>query len=88
MVGGPKDNTVYFFHATKANIAQADLERLYQRNVVASKVWSTDGKITDAGVQGVIDSLVEVGSLKQPTPPPSKYYDMTYLNLALQGLKR
>jgi ABC-type nitrate/sulfonate/bicarbonate transport system substrate-binding protein len=72
----------------KANIAQADLERLYQRDVVASKFWSTDGKITDSGVQGVLDSLVDVGSLNKPTPPPSKYYDLTYDNAALKSMAR
>jgi ABC-type nitrate/sulfonate/bicarbonate transport system substrate-binding protein len=72
----------------KANIAQPDLERLYQRDVVASKFWSTDGKITDAGVQGVLDSLVDVGSLNKPTPPPSKYYDMAYVNAALKSAGR
>jgi hypothetical protein len=61
---------------------------LYQRDVVASRFWSTDGKITDAGVQGVLDSLVDVGSLNKPTPPPSKYYDMAYVNAALKSAGR
>jgi NitT/TauT family transport system substrate-binding protein len=72
----------------KANIAQPDLERLYQRDVIASKFWSVDGKMSEAGVQGVLDSLVDVGSLNKPTPPPSKYYDVTYDSAALKSLGR
>ena len=71
----------------KANIAQDAFERLYQRDVATSKLWSPTGQLTDAGVQGVLNSLVELGSLKQPTAPPSKYYDLTYQKLALAGIK-
>lgn len=70
----------------KLNIDQATFDRLYQRDVVTTPFWSTSGQITDAGVQGVLNSLVELGELKQPTPPPSKYYDLTYLKLALAGM--
>jgi hypothetical protein len=52
------------------------------------KYWSTDGKITDSGVQGVLNSLIELDSLKSPAPPPSKYYDLTYLNAALASMGR
>ena len=72
----------------KANMTQVQFDHLYQRDVVNGKAWSTDGKMTDAGVEGVIKSLVEVGSLKEPTPPPSKYYDSTYVNAALKGMKQ
>lgn len=72
----------------KANMTQEQFDHLYQRDVVNSKAWSTDGKMTDAGVEGVLKSLVEVGSLKEPTPSPSKYYDMTYANAALKGMKQ
>ena len=57
--------------------------------------WATTGFtwqncsrwVTDAGVQGVLSSLVEAGNLKQPTAPPGRYYDLTYLKLALAGMK-
>ena len=32
-----------------------------------------------AGVQAVLDSLVELGDLTRPTPPVSKYVDTTYV---------
>jgi NitT/TauT family transport system substrate-binding protein len=70
----------------KLNIDRATFDRLYQRDVVTTPFWSTTGLITDAGVQGVLNSLVELGSLKQPTPPPGKYYDLTYLKLAVAGM--
>jgi len=70
----------------KLNIDQATFDRLYQRDIVTTPFWSTTGEITDAGVQGVLNSLVELGSLKQPTPPPGKYYDLTYLKLAVAGM--
>jgi NitT/TauT family transport system substrate-binding protein len=72
----------------KLNIDQTTFDRLYQRDVVSSPFWSTTGEITDAGVQGVLNSLVELGEMKQPTPPPGKYYDLTYLKLAQAGLSR
>lgn len=74
--------------APKYNMDAESFERLYKRDVVDSRYWSTDGKITDGGVQGVLNSLVELDSLKTPTPPPSKYYDLTYLNATLASMKR
>jgi hypothetical protein len=69
-------------------MTQAQFDRLYQRDVINGKAWSTNGKMTDGGVQGVLNSLVEVGSLKQPTPPPNKFYDNTYVDAALKGMKQ
>ena len=72
----------------KLNIDQTTFDRL------SSATWSmpssglTTGKITDSGVQGVLNSLVELGNLKSPVPAPSKYYDLTYLNLAATGATR
>jgi ABC-type nitrate/sulfonate/bicarbonate transport system substrate-binding protein len=71
----------------KLNIDQDTFNRLYQKDVVDVPFWSKTGEITDSGVQGVLNSLVELGNLKQPTPPPSKYYDLTYLKLAVAGMK-
>jgi NitT/TauT family transport system substrate-binding protein len=72
----------------KNNITQETFDRLYKRDVQDDHYWSTDGKITDAGVQGVLNSLIELDSLKSPAPPPSKYYDLTYLNAALASMGR
>ena len=73
---------------TKNNMTQEAFDRLYKRDVQDTRFWSTDGKITDAGVQGVLNSLIELDSLKSPAPPPSKYYDLTYVNAALKSMGR
>lgn len=72
----------------KLNMSRESFERIYKRDVVDSKLFSSSGQITDAGVRGVLKSLVELGSLKDPTPAPGKYYDMTYVNKALASLRR
>ncbi len=72
----------------KLNMSRESFERIYKRDVVDSNLFSATGQITDAGVRGVLKSLVELGSLKDPIPAPGKYYDMTYVNKALESLKR
>ena len=72
----------------KLNIAGEALERTYQRTIVDWKQWSADGRIKDGAIQGVLGSLVELGYLSAPTPPPSKYYDMTYVERAQQSPRR
>ncbi|HEY7065521.1 MAG TPA: ABC transporter substrate-binding protein [Chloroflexota bacterium] len=67
------------------NLSREALDYTYQRNVVDFKQWSTDGRVKDSAIQGVLDSLVELGYLDRPTPPPTKYYDMTYVELAHQA---
>ena len=67
---------------------QETFDRLYKRDAQDAKYWSTDGKMTDAGVQGVLNSLIELDSLKSPAPPPSKYYDPTYINATLKSMGR
>jgi len=74
--------------AAKLNIDQPTFDRLYQRDVMTTPFWSTTGEITDAGVQGLLNSLVDLGELNQPRPPPGKYYDLTYLKLAAAGTNR
>jgi NitT/TauT family transport system substrate-binding protein len=68
----------------KLNISGEALERTYQRTIVDWKQWSADGRIKDGAIQGVLGSLVELGFLSAPTPPPSKFYDMTYVERAQQ----
>ena len=72
----------------KVNMNQETFDRLYKRDAQDAKYWSTDGKMTDAGVQGVLNSLIELDSLKSPAPPPSKYYDSTYINATLKSMGR
>jgi NitT/TauT family transport system substrate-binding protein len=73
-------NKAAFFAAVgpKLNLDQAGFDRLYKKDVQDGKFWSADGKITEEGTQGVLNSLVDLGTLKQPTPPPTKYFDLTW----------
>jgi NitT/TauT family transport system substrate-binding protein len=69
----------------KINVTREAFDRTYEKNVVENKMWATDGGvIRDSAVQGVVNSLVELGSLPAPAPKASKYYDSTYVDLATQ----
>jgi NitT/TauT family transport system substrate-binding protein len=70
----------------KLNLDQTAFDLTYKNTVVDSKQWSTDGKISDAAVTGVLKGIVDLGGLKEPVPPASKYYDTTYLNAATKLL--
>lgn len=72
----------------KLNLTQDVFDQTYQANVSGTKTWSTDGQIKDSAIQGVLNGLVDLGSLKAPTPPASKYYDSSYLTAALKNAGR
>jgi len=71
---------------TKLNLDRPSFDRIYKKNVLDARLWSVEDPVTDSGTQGVENSLVELGSLTQPTPPPSKYYDMTWWTRAKSSL--
>lgn len=62
----------------RLNLTQEAFDQVYQTTIVDSKEWSSDGSTTDPAVQGVIKGLVDLGALKEPLPPASKFYDLTY----------
>ncbi len=70
----------------KLNLTEEAFEQVYQNSLVASKQFSTDGRYKDGAVQGVMKGLVDLGSLKDPLPPATKYYDNTYVNRARESL--
>jgi ABC-type nitrate/sulfonate/bicarbonate transport system substrate-binding protein len=72
----------------KLNLTQDAFDETYQNTLVDSKEFSADGQITDQGVGGVLKGLVDLGSLKEPLPPASKFYDTTYVNGAHKLLGR
>jgi NitT/TauT family transport system substrate-binding protein len=72
----------------KLNLTQEVFDASYKSNVVDTKTWSETGEIKDSAIQGVLNGLVDLGSLKSPTPPPSKYYDTTYLIAARKMLSK
>jgi NitT/TauT family transport system substrate-binding protein len=65
-----------------------EFDQLYQSSIVADKFWFRDGRIKDSAMQGVLKELADVGNLKEPLPPATKYYDNTYANRALASLGR
>jgi ABC-type nitrate/sulfonate/bicarbonate transport system substrate-binding protein len=65
----------------KLNVTRDAFDRAYQKNAVETKSWFTDGRTIDSAIQGIVDSLVELGSLPAPAPKASKYYDNTYVDL-------
>jgi NitT/TauT family transport system substrate-binding protein len=66
----------------KLNLSQDVFSATYQASVIDSKTWTTDGQIKDSAIQGVLKGLVDLGSLKEPIPAASKYYDTSYLPAA------
>jgi ABC-type nitrate/sulfonate/bicarbonate transport system substrate-binding protein len=68
----------------KLNVSREAFDVTYKRTVIDTKMWSTDGLAKESAVQGVIDSLVDLGTLNPPAPPASKFFDNTYAELALR----
>jgi len=64
----------------KTRVSAEDARATYEMYVERERPFPPSMRINLAGVQGVLDSLVELGEMTQPTPPPSKYVDSTYLN--------
>jgi NitT/TauT family transport system substrate-binding protein len=69
----------------RLNVTREAFDRAYQKNVVENKSWFTTGNTIDSAVQGVVDSLVELGSLPAPAQKASKYYDNTYADLVTKA---
>jgi NitT/TauT family transport system substrate-binding protein len=67
----------------KLNTTREAFERTYARTVTNDKIWATSPLSVDTAIQGVANSLVELGALTAPAPPASKYYDNSYAELAL-----
>ena len=58
-------------------------DKTYERNVVRERMWAPGGGLAvDSAVQGVADSLVEIGALPRPAPPATKFYDNTWAAIA------
>jgi NitT/TauT family transport system substrate-binding protein len=66
----------------KLNLDPAAFEQVYQSSVIDSKQWSLDGSIDPNGITGVMKGLVDIGSMKEPLPPATNFYDAQYLAAA------
>jgi ABC-type nitrate/sulfonate/bicarbonate transport system substrate-binding protein len=74
--------------APRLNLSPETFERSYQRAVLDDKEWSSDGRAIPSAFEGVLKSMVELGVMQEPTPPPSKYFDMTYVERVHQSRER
>ena len=71
----------------KLNTTREAFEKTYTRTVVNDKIWATNPLNVDTAIQGVANSLVELGALSAPAPQASKYYDNTYAERAVESMR-
>jgi ABC-type nitrate/sulfonate/bicarbonate transport system substrate-binding protein len=69
----------------RLNVTREAFDNSYRKTVIQNKMWTTDGLAKESAVQGVVNSLVELGSLPAPAPKADKYFDNTYVELALRS---
>ena len=65
----------------KLNISRAAFDTAYEKTVVKLKMWSPDPHISDSSVQGVVNALVELGSIPAPAPKASQFYDNSFADM-------
>ena len=70
---------------SKINVTRDAFDRTYQKHLVEDKMWAIDSHAIDSAVQGVLDSLVDIGSIPPPAPKASQFYDNTYVDLAAKS---
>jgi ABC-type nitrate/sulfonate/bicarbonate transport system substrate-binding protein len=64
----------------QTRIAPEDARATYELYVEQARSFPAGGRINLAGVQAVLDALVDLDQLTAPTPPPSKYVDPSYVD--------
>jgi NitT/TauT family transport system substrate-binding protein len=68
----------------RLNVSREAFDNSYRKTIIENKMWSTTGLARESAVQGVVNSLVELGSLPAPAPKADKYFDNTYVELSLK----
>jgi len=68
----------------RTRLSVDDSRSTYELYVERERPFPVGMRINQGGVQGVLDSLVELGELTSPTPPPSKYVDPSYVDRLAQ----
>jgi ABC-type nitrate/sulfonate/bicarbonate transport system substrate-binding protein len=63
----------------KTRLSPEDARATYELYIERERVYPVGMRISPAGIQAALDALVELGDLSQPTPPPSRYFDTTYI---------
>ncbi len=64
----------------RTRLSTDDSRATYDLYVERERSFPVGGRINLAGVQAVLDALVDLGALTTPTPPPSKYVDPSYVD--------
>jgi ABC-type nitrate/sulfonate/bicarbonate transport system substrate-binding protein len=64
----------------RTRLATEDARATYELYIERERVFPPGMRINPAGVQGMLDALVDLGDLQAPTPPPSKYVDPSYVD--------
>jgi ABC-type nitrate/sulfonate/bicarbonate transport system substrate-binding protein len=65
--------------SAQTRLAPEDSRATYELYVERVRAFPEGMRPNPAGVQAVLDSLVELGDLTTPTPPVTKYVDTTYV---------
>jgi ABC-type nitrate/sulfonate/bicarbonate transport system substrate-binding protein len=65
--------------SAQTRLAPEDSRATYELYIERARSFPEGMRPDPAGVQAVLDSLVELGDLTRPTPPVSKYVDATYV---------
>ena len=64
----------------KTRLSPDDARATYELYIERERVFPVGMRINPAGIQAALDALVELGDLTEPTPPPSRYVDTTYID--------
>jgi ABC-type nitrate/sulfonate/bicarbonate transport system substrate-binding protein len=63
----------------RTRLSTEDSRSTYEMYVERERPFPAGMRINLTGVQGVLDSLAELGEMGIPTPPPSRFVDATYV---------
>jgi NitT/TauT family transport system substrate-binding protein len=64
----------------KTRLSGDDARATYELYVERERPFPSGLRINLDGVQGVLDSLVELGEMERPTPSPSRYVETAYVD--------
>jgi NMT1/THI5 like len=76
-IGGTKDVTLRFSKQDRKDSADT-----YDYFVSKLHAFSADGRISEPAYKRMTDALVDWGDLKEPVPPASKFFDLSFVEAA------
>jgi NitT/TauT family transport system substrate-binding protein len=66
----------------ETNTTPDDASKTYDLYVARLRLYSRDGRFTDADFTQVLDALLKTKDITPPAPPPSRFYDNSYVDAA------